>query len=74
MVLGIVLPSVRYCLLVHIFGHIGDVAHDVLVGGAIENLLAPSPGLEEPGSAQQAEMMTDKGGRLPEFLPDVPVE
>ena len=69
---GIVIAWVRYCPLAHMFGHTGDDALDVLVGGTIGNLLALSPGLEDPGSAQQAEMMTDKGGWLPEFLGDLP--
>ena len=68
----VAISRVVYDRLGHMFGHIGDDALDVLVGGTVENMFSLSPGLEDPGSAQQAEMMTDKRGRLPEFLGDLP--
>ena len=64
------IPSVVCYRLAYVFGHVGDDTLDVLVGGTIKDMLALSPGLEDPGRAQQAEMMTDKRGRLPEFLGD----
>jgi hypothetical protein len=52
------------------FGHIGDDALDVLIRGAVENLFALSPGLEDPGGAQQAEVVAYQGGRLSKLFGD----